>query len=39
MQIDIQACNFSLTTALRNHAERRLRLALTRSDEHIQRVF
>jgi len=24
MQIDIQACNFSLTDALRSHAERRL---------------
>jgi ribosome hibernation promoting factor len=38
MQIDIQARNFSLTDALRDHAERRLRLALTSCDEHIQRV-
>ncbi len=38
MQIDIQARNFSLTDALRNHAERRLRFALTCCDEHIQRV-
>ena len=38
MQIDIQARNFSLTDAMRNHAERRLRFALTRSDVHIQCV-
>ena len=38
MQIDIQARNFSLTDALRSHAERRLRLALTCCDDHIQRV-
>ena len=38
MQIDIQARDFPLTDALRNHAERRMRFALTRSDEHIQRV-
>ena len=38
MQIDIQARDFSLTEALRNHAERRIRFALTRCDEHIQRV-
>ena len=38
MQIDIQARNFSLTDALRGHAERRLRFALTRCDDHIQRV-
>jgi ribosomal subunit interface protein len=38
MQIDIQARQFSLTDALRNHAERRLRLALTCFDDHIQRV-
>ncbi len=38
MQIDIQARNFSLTDALRRHAERRLRFALTCCDEHIQRV-
>jgi ribosomal subunit interface protein len=38
MQIDIQARQFSLTDALRNHVERRLRLALTCFDDHIQRV-
>ena len=38
MQIDIQARVFSLTDALRSHAERRLRSALTCCDDHIQRV-
>jgi len=38
MQIDIQARQFSLTNALRSHAERRLRFALTCCDNHIQRV-
>ncbi|MEJ2693269.1 MAG: ribosome-associated translation inhibitor RaiA [Candidatus Thiodiazotropha sp.] len=38
MQIDIQSRNFSLTDALRSHAERRLRFALTCYDDHIQRV-
>jgi len=38
MQIDIQARNFSLTNALRSHAERRLRFALTCCDDYIQRV-
>ncbi len=38
MQIDIRAPDFSLTDALHNHAERRLRFALTRCDDHIQRV-
>ena len=38
MQIDIQARNFSLTDALRSHAERRLRFALACCDDHIQRV-
>ncbi len=38
MQIDIQARNFSLTDALRNHAERRLRCVLTCCDQRIQRV-
>ncbi len=38
MQIDIQARHFSLTDALRNHAERRLRFALTCCKDHIQRV-
>ena len=38
MQIDIQARQFPLTDALRSHAERRLRVALTCCDDHIQRV-
>ncbi len=38
MQIDIQARNFSLTDALRSHAERRVRCALTCCDDHIQWV-
>jgi len=38
MQIDIQSRNFSLTNAMRSHAERRLRFALTCCDDHIQRV-
>lgn len=38
MQIDINADSFSLTDALRSHAERRLRFALTFSHEHIQRI-
>ncbi len=38
MQIDIQARDFSLTDALRNHAERRLRFSLTCCDGHIQRI-
>jgi len=38
MQIDIQARNFSLTNAIRSHAERRLRFALTCCDDYIQRV-
>ncbi|MEN8168005.1 MAG: HPF/RaiA family ribosome-associated protein [Pseudomonadota bacterium] len=38
MQIDILARDFSLTDALRRHAERRLRFALTFCDDQIQRV-
>ena len=38
MQIDIQARDFSLTDALRSHAERRLRFALTCCDDHIHRI-
>ncbi|HHO59718.1 MAG TPA: HPF/RaiA family ribosome-associated protein [Thiotrichales bacterium] len=38
MHIDIQARRFSLTRSLRNHAERRLRLALTCCDNYIQRI-
>jgi len=39
MQIDIQARQFTLTDALRDHAERRLRSALTCCNDHIQRVM
>ena len=39
MQIDIQARNFQLTDALRNHIERRLGFALSARDDHIQRVI
>ncbi|MFV1973863.1 MAG: HPF/RaiA family ribosome-associated protein [Thiohalobacterales bacterium] len=38
MQIDIQARDFSLTDALRSHAERRLRFTLACCDDHIRRV-
>ncbi|HHJ19638.1 MAG TPA: HPF/RaiA family ribosome-associated protein [Gammaproteobacteria bacterium] len=38
MKIDIQARQFTLTEALRNHTERRLHFALTCCDSHIQRV-
>jgi ribosome-associated translation inhibitor RaiA len=38
MRIDIHARNFSLTDALRSHAERRLRFALTCCNDHIQRI-
>ncbi|HBH36196.1 MAG TPA: 30S ribosomal protein S30 [Gammaproteobacteria bacterium] len=38
MQIDIQARDFSLTDALRSHAERRLHFALGCCDDHIQRI-
>ncbi len=38
MQIDIQARDFSLTEALREHAERRLRFALTCCDDHIHKI-
>ncbi len=38
MQIDIQARQFTLTDALREHAERRLRSALTCCNDHIQRI-
>ena len=38
MQITIHALDFPLTDALRSHAERRLRSALTCYREHIQRV-
>jgi len=38
MLIDIQARNFSLTQALREHIKRRLGFALSSRDEHIQRI-
>ncbi len=38
MQFDIQARNFSLTDALRQHAERRLRFTFTCCRDQIQRV-
>lgn len=38
MQINIQAENFPLTSALRGHVERRLGFALSTRDEHIQSV-
>jgi len=38
MQIVIHALDFGLTDALRRHADRRLRFALTAYDDHIQRV-
>ncbi|MES0326880.1 MAG: HPF/RaiA family ribosome-associated protein [Gammaproteobacteria bacterium] len=39
MQINIQAQNFPLTSALRGHVERRLGFALSTRDDHIQRVM
>jgi len=39
MLIDIQARNFSLTHALREHIERRLGFALSSRDEYIQRIM
>ena len=39
MQIDIQARNFSLTDALSDHAERRLRFALTCCNSHIKKII
>jgi ribosomal subunit interface protein len=38
MRVDIQARNFPLTAALRNHVERRLGFALSSKDDHIQRI-
>ena len=38
MQIDIQTRGFPLTAAMRRHAERRMRFALTCCDDHIHRV-
>ncbi len=38
MQINIQGRNFSLTDALREHAIKRLRFALSRCSEPIRRV-
>ncbi len=39
MQIKIQAQSFSLTSALQDHVQRRLRFALTSGADHIQRVM
>ena len=39
MHIDIQTRNFDLTHALRSHAERRLRFALTRADNHVRKII
>jgi len=39
MQIKIQAQSFSLTSALQDHIQRRLRFALTSGANHIQRVM
>lgn len=39
MQIDIQARDFSLTEALRHHAERRLLSALSCCSDHIQGIM
>lgn len=38
MQIDIQARPFSLTESLHHYSERRIRFALTRFEDHIQRI-
>jgi len=38
MQIDIRARGFELTNALRDHAERRLRFALSRAEASLGRV-
>ena len=38
MHIDIQTQSFALTQALRSYAERRLRFALTRADNHVRRI-
>jgi ribosomal subunit interface protein len=38
MQLDIQARNFPLTSALRGHVERRLGFALSTRDDHILRI-
>ena len=38
MKFVIKTKNFSLTDALRDHAERRLRFALTFCDDHINQI-
>jgi len=38
MQLDIQARNFTLTSAIRGHVERRLGFALSSRDEYIQQI-
>lgn len=39
MQIKIQARSFSLTSAIQNHVQRRLRFALASGTNHIQQVM
>lgn len=39
MQINIQAQNFPLTSALRGHVKRRLGFALSTRDDHIQKIM
>lgn len=39
MKIEMQARNFSITTALRNHIKRRLGFALNAGTDQIQRVL
>lgn len=38
MQIDIQARNFPLTSAIRGHVQRRIGFALSSRDEHIKQI-
>ena len=38
MQIDIQARNFTLTSALRGHVQRRIGFALSSRDGHIKQI-
>jgi len=38
MHIDIQARSFSLTRALKNYAEKKLKSSLSRCEDHLQRV-
>jgi len=38
MQIDIRACGFALTDAVREHADRRLRFASVHVGDRVRRV-